>query len=215
MIGLPPLYPNVPVFPGVPPVLRVGGAPDDAPAPMMADAPEVAAAASLAWGIYDGQGTIVLQPDSVNTLEFQREFRVEDYPLEQGAFETYNKVALPYEARVTMTKGGSVEDRKQFLGTVDALSFDTNLYSLVTPEETYLNANLTHYTYSRSVSNGAGLITVELTVQEVRITTAPQFSNSKSPSGADAVNDGSVQPTTWQEDTSIAGDGSDLGIAPQ
>ena len=54
------------------------------------------------WGIYlDGEP--VVDADSVVTFDYRQEWTVSDYPLEQGAFQSYDKVQTPFDVAVTIT----------------------------------------------------------------------------------------------------------------
>lgn len=145
------------------------------------------------WGIFkDGSAAIV--GDNVMAVEYMAEYRISDFPVEGGKFESYNKVKVPYDARVTFTKGGTVADRTAFLNSIDTAIASLDLYTVVTPEVQYANANIVRYDYRRTSQNGVQLITAEVFVQEVRVAPEAQFSNTAQPAAADPVNNGAVQP---------------------
>jgi hypothetical protein len=170
------LFPDVPIFPGVPPVFRRAQAFGDvAVALLRQDALAGASGARVTWGIFDSDGRLALEPDSIAALEPSREFRVSDYPVEQGAFRSYNKVALPAETRVTMTKGGTDADREAFLRELDALVQSIELYNVITPDGSFLNRNLVRYDYRRTAERGATLLTVELQLTEIRLSASSSF----------------------------------------
>lgn len=157
------------------------------------------------WGIFDTNGNQVVQPDSVVGFDYRKEYTISDYPVELGAFESYDKVETPYEITIRMTKGGSLSDRQTFLANIDAIKGDTNLYSIATPEVTLVNGNIISVDYSRKNDHGVGLITVDCRVVEVRETAQQQFSNTPSsfsssnvasPQSSDPSNGGVVQPQT-------------------
>lgn len=147
------------------------------------------------WGIYkDGKPVIIA--DSVVSVEYQQEYRISNYPQEDGAFQSYNKVATPYDARVTYTKGGSGVARQDFLNALEKATASLDLVSVVTPEKTYTSANVVHYNYRRTSDRGANLLTVDVWVTEVRVTVVPGFSKTVAPTGALPVNIGSVLPVS-------------------
>lgn len=212
-----PQYPDVPVAPGVPPVLRRGVQEAGAalPAALTKDAPGLDTNSAARWGIFSNKGALALKPDSITAMEYRREFRVADYPIEQGGFESYNKVATPYDIRVTMTKGGKLSERKDFLDQIDAIVATLDLFTIVTPERSYPNVNIVRADYRRNATQGATLLTVELQAIEIRTSASVQFSASgviqvgtatdqrgnvtpifgsvHAPSGANPINNGSVQ----------------------
>ena len=144
------------------------------------------------WGIYQG-ATLKIEADSVVTVSYKQDSRLSDYPQEAGSFQSYNKVATPYEARIRLSKGGSNADRATFLAAIEAFQAGLDLFDLRTPERTYTNANIQRFDYERSAGQGLGLITVELWLVEVRTTAKSKFTNAAQPTGVDTVNAGTLQ----------------------
>lgn len=168
------------------------------------------------WGIFlDGAPTV--DANSVISFEYRKDFTISDYPVEQGGFESYDKVQLPGICKVRYAQGGSVADRQAFLASIEAIDNDTNLYDVVTPEVTYISFNIHHVDYRRTANQGMGLITVDVWLTEIRIannfglgigTFASLFGGStgtgsnptlnasqvQNPSAADQFNSGIQQP---------------------
>lgn len=199
-------FPNVPNVPGVPAIARSITVPTP-------QALEVGAAGTLTdllgfsapvWGVFDQNGNKVLNPDSFLAFDYRNASRVSDYPQEQGAFASYNKVSTPYDVRVRMAIGADQASRTAFLAQCELMLKSIDLFNVVTPEATYINATLENYDYRRETNNGATMITVDMAFKEVRITATAQFSASasstplaadqvQSPGAADPVSDGQVQ----------------------
>lgn len=191
---------NVPDTPGVPPLMQPR-APQTPQATLVGDTTSVPNLALLPWGIFTTAGVAIVVPDSIVDFAYQKEFRVPTYPIEQGGFISYNKVELPFDSRVTMAKGGANSDRESFLNLMDTLVASTDLYTITTPEKSYMNANIVAFDYERRADKGAKLLLVGLHLEEIRSTTAPAFSSTKSPAGAVSVNQGPLQsqaPTPGQ-----------------
>lgn len=155
------------------------------------------------WGIFSSTGAPVIVGDNVKALDFNRDFRIVDYPVEKGTFESYNKVETPLEVRVTFTKGGSVAERADFLAACDIALSSLDLVSVATPEMTYTEMNVVHVGGDRNHESGANLLTVEVGLQRVRATAVTAFTagQTKTPSGAGDKNAGPVQavdPTDTQ-----------------
>lgn len=147
------------------------------------------------WGVFNQDGSIALQPDSIVDMDFKREWSIPNYPVEQGSFETYNKIALPSDTNIRMTKGGSEAARQSFLLQVSALAKSLTLVNVAMPEGTLIrNVNIIRFDFRRTSTNGAGLITVDVALREIRVTATAAFSNTAAPSGADPVSNGNVQP---------------------
>ncbi len=115
----------------------------------------------------------VIEPDSFGEFSYRNEWSVSDFPVQEGQFASYNKVANPYEIMLRMYKGGSKEDRKQFLDSIDAISDTLELYDIVTPEKTYLSVNVIRYEVTRRGAGGAYFLSeVDLYFREIRQVTA-------------------------------------------
>jgi hypothetical protein len=197
---MPMIYPDVPNTPGVPPVNRNStNQGETTQAKASGDSPAVvsASAATSQWGLFDSSGVNVLNPDSVFALDdFMHEFRLSTFPVEEGSFGTYNKVATPFEGRFIMNKGGSLSDRTTFLETLEKIVADTNLYVLATPELSYPNVNMPRYRLRRRSDAGFQLISVEVSLQEIRVAAAPAFSTTQDPTAKAPVTTGAVQSVT-------------------
>ncbi|MDE2434741.1 MAG: hypothetical protein KGM49_00640 [Sphingomonadales bacterium] len=191
-----PIYPDVPASEGVPPVKRgtdsLGGGTTDA---ISSDSITVTANRGNKWGIYTAGGKLALEADTIVAVGFDGEYRIADFPIEEGGFESYDKVALPFETRVVMTKGGDRAARQEFLTALDDLRSDLKLYNVVTPERTYLNVNVARVSLDRTREQGAGLVTIEVRLREIRQNATASFSKTKEPASADTVNNGAAQAT--------------------
>ena len=198
-----PQFPNVPAVAGVPPVFRQPGSAATVATPALTkDSPAVASGSRTTWGIYKTDGTIALAVDNIAMVEPMREFRMSDYPTEEGGFQSYNKVATPGEVRIRVTKGGSDADRSAFLARLDAMiETVATFFNVVMPDQTLMNRSVTRYDYERSATRGVTLLTVEITLVEVRQGAAAAFTDSKAPEGSAQVQGGPVQasPATIQQ----------------
>jgi hypothetical protein len=144
------------------------------------------------WGIAVN-GSFVLAPDSILSVEYKRDWTVPDYPQELGAFQSYNKVATPFDVRVQMTKGGTEAEKRAFLIELDQLAGSLTLVTVITPTIQYPNANITHYDLRRTATNGVGLLTVDVWIEEIRVAPNPSFTQTAKPDGQDPQQTGQVQ----------------------
>lgn len=140
--------------------------------------------------------TPVVTADNVISFEYKQDWTVADFPIENGGFQSYNKVQNPFIARVRFSTGGSLTQRQALLNSIAAIAGTTQLFDVVTPEQIYTNVNVTHYDYKRTASEGAGLIQVDIWLAQVRINTMTTFSQTAAPSGANQINNGVVSPIT-------------------
>lgn len=196
-----PKYPDVPFANGVPAVFR---------APTQAVFTERLLVADVLtvlrnflpseWGIFKEGGQPAVTPDSVISVDLRKEWRISDYPVEHGGFETYNKVETPGDIRVRMAVSG-MESRGPFLASVQAICSALELLTVVTPDAVYDSMNAVHYDYRREQRSGASLLLVDVWLEQVRVTAQTQFTSTKSPEGAANASGGNVQgvaPTSAQ-----------------
>lgn len=204
------LFPNVPNVPGVPAVLRNSSNPGTAEPPRRSSDGLGASILALflpRWGLFSDTGVPVLVGDSVIAVDYSKDHAISDYPTEAGGFQAYNKVARPYDARVTFAQGGTEADRADFLAQTEAACAALDLLTLVTPEVSYVRANPIRYAYRREARQGVTLLLVDVFVEEVRADAVTTFSNTKLPDGAAEVNGGAVLPVapTATQGAAIAG----------
>lgn len=189
-----PDYPDVPIAPGVPPLLRPPNAAAAVTAPvMLADAVPFLIGETT-WGIFR-DGAQVITAETVLAVEYKKNSSIADYPVERGSFESYNKVEIPFDARVRFASGGTNAQRTALLNSIAAIADDLNLYDVVTPEAVYQNVNIAHYDYRRTSTAGLGLLSVDVWCLQVRIAPGPGGDVAKSPSAAPQFNGGAVQTT--------------------
>src|SRR5271168_4131375 len=185
----------VPFLPGVPVLSAYADPPGLANALLTEDGAGVFSNAQpIQWGLFLN-GVSVIDADVVATFSFKQEFSVSDYPLEQGAFASYDKVQIPQEVRFRFTSGGSQANRQALIDSVKAIAGDTtNFYTAVSPEQTIENVTVTHWDYARN--NAVGLLSVDVWVINIQVPAAtPDFQNTQSPSGASPQIGGMVQPS--------------------
>ncbi len=173
----------MPTIPGVPSHFNPANVPPSV-ALMRSDGVGVRqlTAAKPVWGIFlrANPAVPVLKADTVLTFEFHNSWRLSTFPQEQGAFQSYNKVSSPYQARATFSRSGTETERAQFLQTIEDISNSLTLYDIVTPERIYHDANIYDYNLVRRTESGVGLISVEILFEEVRVTATTMFSMAES-----------------------------------
>lgn len=188
------LFPVVPMAPGVPNVLRnlTNFIPNTTAQVLVQDLISTLGIATPAWYLSQN-GKVLVKPDNVLGIEFKKDYAISMYPIEQGNFESYNKVEVPFFLRVVMTKGGSVAERAAFLNQLQVAEASLSLYQFVTPDRIYADCSVMQVNYRRSATQGAGLLTVEVVLQEIRLQATSSYANTATPSGANAVHGGQLQ----------------------
>ncbi len=152
-----PTFPNVAQLPGVPQLVRANQAIGTVQLAVGAVQKFLgqAAQAGPSWGIFDAAGNLVIKPDSFLDFDNSNDWNLPTFPLQDGEFSNYNKVKLPAEFSIKISKGGSVQDRKNLLNKIALIAGDTNLYTILTPEKSYPSVNIRRYTIRRQGREGA------------------------------------------------------------
>lgn len=144
------------------------------------------------WGLFL-DGTPIVTADSVAGFDFKKDWANSDYPVERGGFESYDKVETPFDIRLRFT-ATSLAKRQSLLTVLAAVAGTTTLYSASTPEITYLNVTVKHYSYSRTAQAGLSLLAVDVFCEEVRQALSSSLSFTVAPGAAATINGGTVQP---------------------
>lgn len=165
--------------------------------PLLADSgPEVQADIAQQWGLYDQSGLPAILADNVQSLEVALEAQISDFPVENGGFASYNKVVRPFDVRIAMTKGGSVEDRQAFAQQVQEAWQSLELFNVVTPEVVYLDVNVVGVRRLVESDRGVGLMMLDVSLRKVRQTGRLAFTSTAQPASAGVNNNGAVQTQT-------------------
>ena len=160
------------------------------------DAPgTTGSSSSPGWGLLNSDGSNALTPDSSFSFEFQQEWKIANYPLENGAFASYDKVISPYTIEYVAMKGGSEADRVAFLANATAVAASTNIYTFVTPEASFPTCNVAKWHYARTAQNGVTLLKVFFSIVQINLTGIGTVTTTASPNGASQSNGGTVQPS--------------------
>ena len=139
---------------------------------------------------------------SVVGFQFQTDAKTPAYPIEQGGFASYNKVQLPFGAKLEYSVSGGAQNIGQFTNALETLRLDaTNLYTVVMPEFSWQNATVIHWDIRRigSVNGGRGsgisLVVFDVWLNEVRQASAGQFTSTGNQASATATQtpDGQAQ----------------------
>ncbi len=147
------------------------------------------------WGIFQ-DGEMVLNPDNIISVAYKQDWTMADFNIEEGGFDTYDKVDTPFTNRVRMSSGGSQANRQALLDEIDAIAGNLELYDVVTPERVWSNVNFQGYELVRTSSNGAGMIIIDIVLNEIREDAGTTFTNTKSPTATSPKDNGTVQSSS-------------------
>lgn len=149
------------------------------------------------YGVTDANGNLLIEPDSVIEADVDAGSEINTHPVEQGGFDSYNRVQKPIGIRLLMACQGKNMTRSEFLATLESLREGTQTVTVALLDAAYSNMVLQDYGYKRSAEHGAVTIWADTWWKEERSTnvfvTPPA---SSQPQGNAAVNLGSVQATT-------------------
>jgi len=182
-------FPDVPNLPGVPAIPRSPSFPTLAPTQTTSVTNPLPPLLTQ-WGFVLDSGEVPIVPDSFVDFEYREERKIPNYPVEGGSFASYNKVALPFDVKVTVSCNGKGQMTKEdFLNAIENLISSLTLVNVITPNATYNNCNLIHYDYRRESKQGVSLLIVALSFQEVKIAQS-SIPTTTEPSGAYVQNNG-------------------------
>src|SRR5258708_40358358 len=123
--------PNVPNLPGAPPLPRAPGLSAGGAAVTLLVADVLSALSSALfgpqWGIFK-DGIAVVIADSVITVDYKQDWTIATFPVEQGGFESYDKVSNPFDVRVRVASGGFEVARQALLESIEAVANSLDLF---------------------------------------------------------------------------------------
>lgn len=153
------------------------------------------------WGIFNQYGIPIMLADTVYSVKYQNGSQVSQAPVEKGTFTSYNKVQNPYQATVTMIRGGgNATMRGLFIAQLELLSKSTLLFHVITPEYVHLNAAIKGYDYARMPQDGARMIAANIYLEEVRESKVTyETKQTKNPADSPKVDGGEKQPQSVSE----------------
>lgn len=141
-----------------------------------------------------GASNIIPVTASTIDFEYAQDSPLSNYPQEQGAFQSYNKVELPFDVKVKLASGGAPATRQAFLNTCLGIKKSFDLFDIQTPELIFQSCNCQHVDWRRSARKGVTLIEVDLWFQQIVVSSVATFSNTQQPGEAGQKGIGVVQP---------------------
>lgn len=156
----------------------------------------IADAASSLSALFGGPSIGSIVPSFASTIDFEfaADSPLSDYTQEQGAFQSYDKVTLPFDVKVKLACGGSTATRQAFINTCLGIRNSLSLFDVVTPEKQFSSVNCHHVDWRRNAQSGVSMIVVDLWFQQLAVTSASSFSNTQQPGDAGQQALGNVQP---------------------
>lgn len=148
----------------------------------------------------NGGGGRILAYDSFVGMEYDKAHALPEKPVEDGAFFTANKWALPYRATVTVAKTGEASEIRDFIDALEGLNGSTTLVSIVTPLRVLVDGTIEAIRYSFDNDDlGPRMVMPRISVKEVmfarKSTTTGKITagNSKNAETGDTVEGGGTR----------------------
>jgi len=146
---------------------------------------------------YSFTGSINISPDSVMEIEVSPDSEIMSHPIEQGGFESYNRVQQPIPIRLMLACRGKKMTRSEFLKALKSAREGTDLFTIATPDAAYQNMALKGYAYKQTAEHGAVTIWADTQWREARSTNVVVTSPpSAKPQGSTTSNLGYLTPQT-------------------
>jgi hypothetical protein len=152
---------------------------------------------AVQYALVDSNFVGILDYDSFVSFKITEASTISTFPVEQGAFVSYNKAGHPYKATVRLALTGTPARRQAFITALRTLRKSTSLFTIVTPDASYENANLVSYDCIREANHNAwGRVVVDLHCEEVRVVNL-QYTSTVNPGAAPSASTGKVVPTPY------------------
>jgi hypothetical protein len=149
------------------------------------------------WTLLDERGGSAVAFTSFLDIDLKNAGQALSYPIEEGSFANYNKVESPLDMRVSLATQGTDADFEYILTKLDEYKREAVKLSVATPARLYESLTLETYSYKRGREAGAGILTVELTLVEVREVetqvTTTVVTKPKNPTSSGKANTGKTQ----------------------
>lgn len=146
---------------------------------------------------------------SMQEFSAEKSSRLPNEPIEKGSFATYNRVIEPRTITCQLSVEGGKSDLQNAIDRLTTLCENDEKITLVTPEQSYKNMMLESFDYRRDVTNGRGVLYVDLRFVEIREVASQQTTTSveepiepedaEDGSCADDIDDGEMQSVEADE----------------
>lgn len=146
--------------------------------------------------------------DSIKRLSFQQEYAVADYKVEPGSFVSYDKVQEPAAIQLRCTSEGNLAAMSTLISEIQEAVDGTDLFDILTPQQTYTSYNPTRWRYEQTATDGVGMLIADITFIQIRESEVAAFSNTQQPGEAGQVGGGNVQAQTPTDQVSAAASAS-------
>lgn len=188
----------------------------------------------LRYGIYK-DGWPVLEVDTITEVNVSNQSQISEFPIEGGAFSSYNKVSLPSSYSMNLIKTNSLigSDKTDVINVLQGLlrpvnqnyllnetlfvgndyaNADIQFVDVVTPDKTYANVQLESFNIEESNETGVALM-ISASFREIMQPIDRSNSNSFDPSGAGKESLGEMVSRNFNEATDYVKDSASRAIS--
>lgn len=143
-----------------------------------------------AWGAYTLSGQPLFLVDTCLEIKFTHDAKISTFPVELGAFTSYNKVTEPFKCKVKLAVAHP-RWMKMFMTQLENEIAAPNIYNVFTPEFTYFSMALEKVSYPRDIK-GVNVIVADLEFVQIKQVSAAYAAlpAPKKAAHADVWNDG-------------------------
>ena len=160
------------------------------------------------WKLYkSGTTKEIASFDSFLGYDYSDDMEVPSYPVEEGSFTNYNKIADPAVVKITAIKTGFPVELRNTLEAIEKAKESLDLYDIVLPFKTYIGYNLKSLNHAIREGDSVNMLVCELTFIEIKQTSlgykTTSFSSKKVSNGnyADTKDSGRKQTDSSEEAT--------------
>lgn len=145
------------------------------------------------WAVIDANGRDFVEYSGFDSIEDSSDATVPMEPQENGALYAYDKVPNPNVVRLRLLFNGDYSAQQEALAKLEVYRRGTMLFTVVTPARVCSRMTLIGYSSVRSATNGANMLEVECSFQEIRnasVGTRTAVWQPKNPTSANEQNTG-------------------------
>ncbi len=113
------------------------------------------------WAIYDENGRQILEKSVFLSYSYSAPSKVMSTPIEKGSFAIYNKVIEPAILKLSLAFKGNDDELELAIKRCEKEKNNTSKLYILSPEKSYTNYSLRHFSYSKSALENVIIFDVE------------------------------------------------------
>lgn len=101
-------------------------------------------------------------------MDYSGECKIISSPVEEGGFVSYNRTSAPAAIGLQVAIKGTPDDLMDALVNLEVMMEQTDLLTLITPDNVYQDYNMVKLQYSRKPEDGLDVAYIDIGLEEVR-----------------------------------------------